>query len=379
MSPTRSRPRRAFAFAGFAGLAALAGLVVWSVFASPPGGRTAAPLEPLPGEVAGAEIPAPAIQPAEQVAPVVPGASDSPSASARQDSTAGEALEAAASVVFPGGRPAAGASVVWFSSADLSAARWRIDLEELGLSRDFLERNGRRFVADEQGIARLPADRGRAQVVAMLAEGFAMSTLDAGLGAGEVVRLELRTAISVEVRLRASGEGAPLGGVLVAAECALLPQSRVAARTDERGSAVLWPLFSSDDPRFRWRAVVEGAFLADVRAPLVLEPGAAPVELDLPPCAPCSVRLVDARGALRPVEGTLELGWNDADGDPREPRAVAVHGGVANLGHVEQGVVLYARARPTGESRSETAIFEQRRTGPARQTFDLVVPAPEER
>jgi hypothetical protein len=363
-------------------LAGLAVLAAWLLFAwnrarqGPAGLAVPSPVELPLGPEPGAEgrespaldvpLPLPADTTTAQAGP----------APARTGSDSEQRLECAASVAHAGGLPAAGASIFWFDSQTLASAHWQADLDEWGMSREFLERNGRRFVTDDAGVASIPADPGRVQLVAVTQDSFGMLTLDGGTGPGQVVRVELRPAVAIPVRVIGARTGEPLAGVPVAAECTLLPGSRVAARTDARGQATLWPLFPGGDGRFVWRVVPVGIFREELRAPLSIEPRAEPLELRLPDCAPVSVRVVDEKGALRDVSGRLSVGWNDADGDPREPRSAPLRAGSVNLGHVETNLTLYVRAQPAGERESDIAVFEHTRSGSVRSVFDLRIPAP---
>ena len=61
-------------------------------------------------------------------------------------------------------RPAAGVDIYWFASRPLADGRWRDELDELGMGLEFFQRNGRHFVSDETGTARVPTDAGVVQV-----------------------------------------------------------------------------------------------------------------------------------------------------------------------------------------------------------------------
>ncbi len=291
-------------------------------------------------------------------APSTPGASAEAVAPQRVDPSADTELSGSLRVVFDSDdRPAAGVDIYWFASVQLAEGRWRDDLDELGMGLDFFERNGRHFVSDGAGAARIPPDSGRIQIVGTTRTHFGMTTLTAESSSTAPIVLRLREAFAVAVRVLHASSRSPARDVVVVASCSQLPGMRVGARSDEQGIARLFPLFHEDDPRGQWYASLPGVFFDELRVALPMQERTEPLELLLPESAPASVRIVGKTGELCPLSGKLLIGWNDRDGDPLEPRTVRITDGIANLTRLEVGLNLHVRAQIPEVSESPESVF----------------------
>ncbi len=286
---------------------------------------------------------------ADATAVMAPSATESGTAAIatqRVDPSAETELNGTLRVVFDSDdRPAAGVDIYWFASLQLAEGRWRDDLDELGMGVDFFQRNGRHFVSDDSGAARIPTDSGRIQIVGTTRTHFGMATFTREAGSPEPIVLRLREAFALSVRVLHASSRSPARDVVVVASCSQLPGMRVGARSDEQGIARLFPLFHEDDPRGQWYASLPGVFFDEIRVALPMKGQSDPLELLLPESAPATVRIVDDKGELCPLSGKLLIGWNDRDGDPLEPRSVRISDGIANLTRLEVGVKLHVRAQ----------------------------------
>ncbi len=293
---------------------------------------------------------------------------------ARQPPIAGEILGGVVRATIEGSaEPAAGADVYWFGPEAFADPRWRAEFDQLGMGREFFERNGRRFVTDADGVASVPVSSARIQIIATTETHFGMTTCDGGNSAERPVELQLRAAFGVDVRVRSPATGSAVRDVLVIASNSVIAGSRIGAHTDERGIARLWPLFHEESPRGRWYAAVPGVFLDEPRVPLSLEARTEPLELELPESAPAEVRIVDRVGALRPLTGTLTLVWNDREGDPVPPRQVRIEGGIADVTRLEVGVGLRVQGKFPRVDELPTAEFRLDAASNARAVFKLAL------
>ncbi len=268
-------------------------------------------------------------------------------------------------------RAAVGVDVYWFASVQLAEGRWRDDLDELGMGLDFFERNGRHFVSDDAGTARIPSDAGRIQVVGTTRTHFGMTTITREAGALEPIVLRLREAFAVPVKVLHAASRSAARDVVVVASCSQLPGMRVGARSDEQGIARLFPLFHEENPRGQWYASLPGVFFDDIRVRLPLQERSEQLELLLPESAPARVRIVDNKGQLCPLTGKLLIGWNDRDGDPVEPRSVRITDGIASLTRLEVGLELHVRAQIEDLSETPEAVFTLDSKNTARGRFEL--------
>ena len=273
-------------------------------------------------------------------------------------------------------RPASGADVYWFDNLRLADPHCQQDLELLGMGAKFFERNGRHFVSDSNGIARVPTTGGMIQVIAMTSTHFGMTTIERESESKEPIAIGLRQAFEALVLVRSARTQEPIPGVAVVSLFSDISSTKIGGLTNEHGVARLWPLFQGTEPSVGWYVQLAGIFREEQRVLLDPEAGGKLLELLLPDSAPAQVRIVDDSGELCPLSGTLQLGWNDKEGDPLDPIEVRITEGIADLARVEFDLPVHMRAKLLGTSEEPMSVFTFDSTEKNRARFDLALQRP---